>query len=67
MLTERLKSRLAKGRPMACVTLHIPVDVIEEMQEIARTRGFASYRTLLKAYLSEGLRRDEVHLAQPQP
>lgn len=67
MLTERLKSRLDKDRPMACVTLHIPVDVIGEMQKIAHSRGFASYRTLLKAYLSEALRRDEVSLAQPQP
>lgn len=62
MLTERLKIRLAKDRPMTSITLRIPVDVVESMKKIAPLRGFLGYQTLLKAYLSEGLRRDETLL-----
>ncbi len=63
MLSERLKSRLKKDRPMTSITLRIPVDVVESMKTIAPQRGFAGYQTLLKAYLSEGLRRDEAQFS----
>lgn len=59
MLSERLKKRLAKDRPMTTITLRIPVDVVESMKEIAPKKGYAGYQTLLKAYISDGLRRDE--------
>lgn len=59
MLTERLKSRLKTDRPMTSITVRMPVDVVESMKAIAPLRGFSGYQTLLKAYLSEGLRRDE--------
>lgn len=59
MLTERLKKRLSKDRPMTTITLRIPVDVVESLKEIAPHKGFTGYQTLLKSYLSEGLRRDE--------
>ena len=59
MLNERLKSRLKKDRPMTSVTVRIPADVIASMKAIAPQRGFTGYQTLLKAYLSDGLRRDE--------
>jgi len=59
MLSERLKSRLDKNRPMTSITLRIPVDVVESLKRIAPVRGFSGYQTLLKAYISDGLRRDE--------
>jgi len=59
MLSERLKKRLMKDRPMTSITLRIPVDVVESMKEIAPFKGFSGYQTLLKSYVSEGLRRDE--------
>jgi hypothetical protein len=59
MLSERLQSRLKKDRPMTSITVRIPVDVVESMKAIAPQRGFTGYQTLLKSYLSEGLRRDE--------
>lgn len=62
-ISERIKTRRAKDRPMTSITLHIPVDVVESMKEIACKRGFVGYQTLLKAYLSEGLRRDEAQFA----
>lgn len=63
MLTERLKTRLTKDRPMTSITLRIPVDVVESMKAIAPQRGFSGYQALLKSYLSEGLRRDEQQFA----
>lgn len=59
MLSERMKKRLSKDREMTSITLRIPLDVVESMKEIAPLKGFAGYQTLLKSYISEGLRRDE--------
>ena len=69
MLTERLKRRLAKDRPMASIPVRVPIDVIDSIKEIAPQRGFAGYQTLLKLklYLSEGLRRDEVQFSRSTP
>ena len=58
-IPERIKTRLNKERPMTSVTLRIPVDVVESLKEIAPQRGFSGYQPLLKAYVSEGLRKDE--------
>lgn len=44
---------------MTSITLRIPVDVVDSMKAIAPRRGMAGYQSLLKSYLSEGLRRDE--------
>ncbi len=66
MLTERLKKRLVKDRPMTTITLRIPVDVVDTLKEIAPMKGYAGYQTLLKAYISDGLRRDETALSGGQ-
>lgn len=58
-IPERIKTRLAKDRPMTSITVRIPVDVVESMKEIAPQRGFSGYQALLKSYIGEGLRRDE--------
>lgn len=59
MLTDRFKNRLRKDRPMTSITLRIPEDVVESLKAIAPLKGMSGYQTLLKAYISEGLRRDE--------
>jgi hypothetical protein len=59
MLTDRFKKRLKKDRPMTSITLRIPEDVVESLKAIAPRKGMSGYQTLLKAYISEGLRRDE--------
>ena len=59
MLNETLKKRLAKDRPVTSITLRIPVDVVDSLKAIAPHKGFAGYQTLLKSYISDGLRRDE--------
>ena len=63
MLSDRMKKRLDKGRPMTSITLRIPADVVESLKEIAPHKGFSGYQTLLKSYISEGLRQDEARYA----
>lgn len=63
MLNERLKTRMKKDREMTSITLRIPVDVVESMKRIAPLRGLTGYQTLLKGYISEGLRHDEERFA----
>ena len=64
MLNERLKKRLKKDRANTTITMRIPVDVVESLKTVAPMRGFTAYQTLLKSYISEGLRRDEAKLDQ---
>jgi len=59
MINERLKKRLRKNRPSTTITMRIPTDVVESLKTVAPMRGFSAYQTLLKSYISEGLRRDE--------
>ncbi|CAK0769961.1 conserved hypothetical protein [Gammaproteobacteria bacterium] len=66
MLSERLKKRLTKDRPMTTITLRIPMDVVESLKEIAPKRGLTGYQTLLKSYISEGLRQDEAKFSGSQ-
>lgn len=63
MLNETLKKRLVRDRTVTSITLRIPVDVVDSLKAIAPHKGYSGYQTLLKAYISEGLRRDEAILA----
>jgi hypothetical protein len=63
MLSETLKKRLTKDRPVTSITLRIPVDVVDSLKAVAPHKGYAGYQTLLKSYISEGLRRDEAMYA----
>lgn len=58
-VSDLIKKRLAKDRPMTSITLRIPVDVVDSLKKIAPLKGFSGYQALLKAYIGEGLRRDE--------
>jgi hypothetical protein len=64
MLNEGLCKRLKRIRPNTNITMRVPVDVAESLKAIAPTRGFSGYQTLLKSYISEGLRRDEAKFDQ---
>ena len=58
-ISERIKTRLSKDRVMTTITLRIGQDVVDSMKTIAPRKGFAGYQTLLKSYISDGLRQDE--------
>ena len=51
---------------MVSVTLRMPQDVVDSLKTLAPLKGMSGYQALLKAYVSEGLRRDEAaHLFGP--
>ena len=64
MINNRLKARLQKDRPSITITMRIPADVVESLKALAPMRGLAGYQTLLKSYISDGLRRDEAQFDQ---
>ena len=64
MINERPKKRLKNTRPSTTITIRIPADVVESLKNVAPMRGFTAYQTLLKSYISEGLRRDEAQFDQ---
>ena len=59
MIPDRIQRRLVKDRAMRSITLRIPVDVVDSLKELAPRTGHSGYQALLKAYISDGLRRDE--------
>ena len=63
MINERLRKRLRKDRLGTTITVRIPADIRESLESTASARGFHSYQTLLKSYISDGLRRDEAEIA----
>jgi ADP-dependent phosphofructokinase/glucokinase len=64
--SERTKNRLKKNRQMAAISLRMPEDVIEELKEIAPSLGFSGYQPLIRAYIGQGLRRDQARLENSQ-
>jgi len=60
--SERIRQRLAKGRKMTVISLRIPEDVIEDLKEIAPTLGFSGYQPLIRAYIGQGLRKDQARM-----
>src|SRR3569623_1629753 len=66
MNPEKLKSRLAKARPMTTITLRIPQDEVDSLKAIAPHNGYAGLPAWRMAYICEGLRKDEAgHLSGP--
>jgi hypothetical protein len=56
--SERIRERMNARRVMTSISLRIPENVIEDLKEIAPSLGFSGYQSLIKAYISEGLRSD---------
>jgi len=61
-INERIKKRLKKDRRMTSITLRVPADVVDDLKAMAPELGFAGYQPLIRAYISEGMRRDEKKL-----
>ena len=56
MLSNRLKKRLLKDRPMTSITLRITVDVVDSLKKIAPLKDVLGYQTLFNACISDCLR-----------
>jgi len=51
---------------MTTISIRMPEDVIEELKEIAPSLGFSGYQPLIRAYIGQGLRKDQAHLENSQ-
>jgi hypothetical protein len=60
-MSERIKRNMQPGKPMALISLRLPDHVIEDLKEVAPSLGFSGYQALIRAYISNGLRK---HLAE---
>jgi hypothetical protein len=47
---------------MTVISLRIPEDVIEDLKEIAPSLGFSGYQPLIRAYIGQGLRKDQARM-----
>ncbi|HEY5211483.1 MAG TPA: hypothetical protein VIJ38_00510 [Acidobacteriaceae bacterium] len=54
----RMREQMSQERVMTSISLRIPEHVIEDLKEIAPMLGFSGYQGLIKAYISQGLRKD---------
>jgi hypothetical protein len=59
--SERLRRNMQPDKPMTMISLRLPEHVIEDLKEVAPTLGFSGYQALIRAYISNGLRK---HLAE---
>ncbi len=65
-VSERLEQRLKKNRQMTVISMRIPDDVIEDLKEIAPSLGFSGYQPLIRAYIGQGLRKDQARMENSQ-
>jgi hypothetical protein len=65
-LHEKLKGRRRIDRPMTTISIRIPEDLIGDLKEMAPLLGFGGYQPLIRSYISEGMRRDEALLDEPE-
>jgi metal-responsive CopG/Arc/MetJ family transcriptional regulator len=64
--SERIQQRLKKDRQMTVISIRIPEDVIEDLKEIAPSLGFSGYQPLIRAYIGQGLRKDQTRMEHSQ-
>ncbi len=58
---ERIKRNTQADKPTTLISLRLPDHVIEDLKEVAPSLGFGGYQALIRAYISNGLRK---HLAE---
>ncbi len=58
---SEIQRNMQRDKPMTLISLRLPDHVIEDLKEIAPAYGFGGYQALIRAYISNGLRK---HLAQ---
>jgi metal-responsive CopG/Arc/MetJ family transcriptional regulator len=65
-VSERIRGRLKRDRQMTVISIRMPEEVIEELKEIAPSLGFSGYQPLIRAYIGQGLRKDQARMENSQ-
>ncbi len=60
-MNERIRRNMQADKPMTLISLRLPDHVIDDLKEVAPSLGFGGYQALIRAYISNGLRK---HLAE---
>ena len=60
-MSERIRRNMQLNKPMTLISLRLPDHIIEDLKEVAPSLGFGGYQALIRAYISNGLRK---HLAE---
>ena len=58
MKVETLKKRLNRNRLMTSIAIRIPEDAIDDLKRVTSLLGFSGDRSLVRAYIGQGLRSD---------
>ena len=53
-------------RPSKCITMRIPVDVLEDLVRVAPRKGVTGYQGLIKLYIGQALRKDLAELGEEE-
>lgn len=67
MISDRLRRRLKKDRPMQTVSINMPTDVVEELLDLALKLGLPDEQALIRMYISAGLRNCGAESELPFP
>jgi Ca2+-binding EF-hand superfamily protein len=59
---QKIAKRLDRNRPMTSVTLRMPEDIVDELKTMAPALGFSGYQPLIRAYIGQGMRKDQQQL-----
>jgi hypothetical protein len=51
---------------MTVISIRIPADLIDDLKEIAPSLGFSGYQPLIRAYIGQGLRKDQARMQNSQ-
>ena len=62
---ERISKRMVKEPPMSLISMRLPQHMIDELKEIARSKGFSGYQGLIRYYVSQGARKDIEEMDAP--
>ena len=60
-MSERVRRNMQPDKPMTLISFRLPEHVIEDLKEVAPALGFGGYQALIRANISNGLRK---HLAE---
>jgi len=63
-MSEKIIQRLKKDRPSVTISMRVPEDVLADLRTLAPLLGLSGYQSLIKAYISQGLRRDWVRVQE---
>ena len=63
---ERIQQRLRRDRPMVTISMRVPEDVIDDLKDVAPKLGFSGYQPLIRAYIGQGLRKDQAQMENSQ-